>query len=124
MVSIFSFGLLSLHILKKYAILSLEKAVLATFWASSLGGARTRHQEQNPGYLDFSNHLRYQLTENKRENLPLDVEHLLPAQPGLCSKPSSVSDGSPSMTRRAPQQHQEIIVAVAGEIKINLCKYL
>ena len=38
MVSIFSFGLLSLHILKKYAILSLEKAVLATFWASSLGG--------------------------------------------------------------------------------------
>ena len=69
MISIFSFGLLPLHIFKKYAILSLEKAVLATFWASSLGGARIRHQSQNPVYLDFSNHLGCQLTENKRENL-------------------------------------------------------
>ena len=71
MVSIFSFGLSSLHILKKYAILSLEKAFLAIFWASSLGGARIRHQTQNPVYLDFSNHLRYQLIENKCENLLL-----------------------------------------------------
>ena len=83
MVSIFSFRLLSLHILKKYAILSLEKAVLATFWASSLGGARTRHQEQNPGYLDFSNHLRYQLTENKCENFPPNVNTNRAAQSGL-----------------------------------------
>ena len=83
MVSIFSFRLLSLHILKKYTILSLEKAVLATFWASSLGAARIRHQEQNPVYLDFSNHLRYQLTENKRENFPPSDYSTWPAQPGL-----------------------------------------
>ena len=83
MVSIFSFRLLSLHILKKYTILSLEKAVLATFWASSLGAARIRHQEQNPGYLDFSNHLRYQLTENKRENFPPSDYSTWPVQPGL-----------------------------------------
>ena len=56
---------------KKICNFSLEKAVLATFWASSLGWARILHQQQNPVYLDFSNHLGYQLTENKRENLPL-----------------------------------------------------
>ena len=83
MVSIFSLGLLSLHILKKYAILSLEKAVLAIFWASSLGGARIRHQTQNPVYHDFSNHLGYQLTENKRENFPPSGGRKVPAQPGL-----------------------------------------
>ena len=83
MISIFSFGLLPLHILKKYAILSLEKAVLAIFWASSLGGARIRHQTQNPVYLDFSNHLRYQLTENKHENFPPSVNSTWPVQPGL-----------------------------------------
>ena len=71
MVLIFSFGLLSLHIFKKYAILSLEKAVLAQFWASSLGGAKIRHHGVNPVYLDFSNPLGCRLTENKRENLPL-----------------------------------------------------
>ena len=83
MISIFSFGLLPLHILKKYAILSLEKAVLAIFWGSSLGGARIRHQTQNPVYLNFSNHLRYQLTENKHENFPLPERCTLTAQPGL-----------------------------------------
>ena len=83
MVSIFSFGLLSLHIFKKYAILSLEKAVLATFWASSLGEARIRHQEQNPVYHDFSNPLGCQLTENKRENFPPSEQRKSTPQPGL-----------------------------------------
>ena len=83
MISIFSFGLLPLHILKKYAILSLEKAVLATFWASSLGAARIRHQEPNPVYHDFSNHLGYQLTENKRENFPPSEPRKVTAQSGL-----------------------------------------
>ena len=89
MVSIFSLGLLSLHILKKYAILSLEKAVLATFWASSLRGARIRHKLQNPVYLDFSNHLGCQLTENKRENFPPSEGYPLTAQPGLLVKYSA-----------------------------------
>ena len=83
MISIFSFGLLPLHILKIYAILSLEKAVLATFWASSLGGARIRHQEQNPDYLDFSNHLGHQLIKNKQQYWPLFGGCLCPVQPGL-----------------------------------------
>ena len=86
MVSIFSFGLLSLRILKNYAILSLEKAVLATFWASSLAGARIQIYRQNPVYLDFSNHLGYQLTENKRENMPLFEQYTLPAQPSLLNE--------------------------------------
>ena len=75
MIKNFSFGLSPLHILKKYAILSLEKAVLAIFWASSLGGGRIHHQTQNPVYLDFSNYLRYQLAENKRKNFPLFKQH-------------------------------------------------
>ena len=101
MVSIFSFRLLSLHILKKYAILSLEKAVLATFWASSLGGGaesaiRSSENLETDGLM-FLGPLGTQINIKLRMYMKiklnyisayttlkyLDFEHLRGSEPGM-----------------------------------------